>query len=183
MACQAITGDGGGVTIGSGLAGDPAVPEPASRYQPGKKAVSAKTYIVVTANIAQAIVDKIHAARSATGTPITPGLTTLADISGYQAKRRDAVCVSYRAYWVCGMPPPSSGGIAVASALGVLENFDLGAYKPVPDAEGGKPEVAGVHLVSEAERLAYADRDGLVPGCARWATRSTPRHCRAGSRR
>jgi len=113
--------------------------------------------------IAQAIVDKIRAVRGADGRPFTPGRTSLADVAGYQAKRRDPVCVAYRAHWVCGMPPPSSGGIAVAETLGVLESFDLAAYRPTSvDAEGGKPQVMGVHLVTEAERLAYADRDRYV---------------------
>ena len=61
------------------------------------------------------------------------------------------------------MSPPSSGGITVASALGVLENFDLSGYAPANrENEGGRPAVLGVHLVSEAERLAYADRDKYI---------------------
>jgi gamma-glutamyltranspeptidase/glutathione hydrolase len=113
--------------------------------------------------IAQAIVDEIRTSRSAGGAPITPGSTSVADVAGYQAKRRDPVCIAYRAHWVCGMPPPSSGGIAVAEALGVLESFDLATYGPTSvDADGGRPQVAGVHLVAEAERLAYADRDKYV---------------------
>ncbi len=61
------------------------------------------------------------------------------------------------------MPPPSSGGIAVALTLRILENFDMSLYPPKnPENEGGVPDVMGVHLVSEAERLAYADRDKYV---------------------
>lgn len=117
-----------------------------------------------TGAIAQAIVDKSSiTASAADGSPITPGKLTLTDLANYQAKRREPICTTYRAYWVCGMPPPSSGGITVASALGVLENFNLGLYKPTAlDLEGGKPQVLGVHLVSEAERLAYADRDKYI---------------------
>jgi gamma-glutamyltranspeptidase/glutathione hydrolase len=117
-----------------------------------------------TGPIAQAIVDKINITKHAqTGAAITPGKTTMADLAAYQAKRRDAVCTTYRAYWVCGMGPPSSGGITVAQALGVLENFNLSLYGPTAlDLEGGKPSVFGVHLVSEAERLAYADRDKYI---------------------
>ena len=117
-----------------------------------------------TGPVAEGIVAKIKA--SSGGNPvvaITPGLTELSDLANYRAKRRDPVCTTYRAYWVCGMSPPSSGGIAVASALGILENFDLASHKPTAiDIEGGKPTVMGVHLVSEAERLAYADRDKYV---------------------
>lgn len=117
-----------------------------------------------TGPIAQAIVDKIGVTTNvATGAAITPGRTTLADLAAYQAKKRDPVCTTYRAYWVCGMSPPSSGGLAVAQSLGILENFNLGLYPPTAlDLEGGKPQVQAVHLVSEAERLAYADRDRYV---------------------
>ena len=119
---------------------------------------------LLTGPIGQAIVAKINATTNvATGAAITPGRTTLADLAAYQAKRRPAVCTTYRAYWVCGMGPPSSGGIAVAQSLGILENFNLGLYAPTAvDLEGGKPTVFGVHLVSESERLAYADRDKYV---------------------
>lgn len=116
--------------------------------------------------IAQAIVNKAQQSvgDDAAKTPITPSLMTLNDLSNYQAKKRDAICFTYRSqYHVCTMPPPSSGGIAVAQTLGILENFDLASYTPTqPENEGGVPSVMGVHLVSEAERLAYADRDKYV---------------------
>ena len=110
--------------------------------------------------LAQDIVDEIA---DTTG-GITPGQTTLADLAAYRSKKREAICTTYRAqYVVCGMPPPSSGGLAVAQTLGVLENFDLAALKPTAlDSNGGKPSVLGVHLVAEANRLAYADRDKYV---------------------
>ncbi|KQP19760.1 gamma-glutamyltransferase family protein [Pseudorhodoferax sp. Leaf267] len=119
-----------------------------------------------TGPIAQAIVDKVAQAvgDDAARTPITPGLMTLADLSGYKAKKRDPACTTYRAtYYVCAMAPPSSGGIAITQALGILENFPLSFYPPTnPTVEGGVPSVMGVHLVSEASRLAYADRDKYV---------------------
>lgn len=109
--------------------------------------------------VAQDIVDEVA---DTTG-GITPGVTTLADLTAYQAKKREAVCTTYRIWWVCGMPPPSSGGLAVAQTLGILEAFDLSLNKPTAlDINGGKPTANGVHLVSEAERLAYADRDKYV---------------------
>ena len=118
---------------------------------------------IMTGPIAQDIVAKIATTTAVDGSPITPGKTTLADLAAYQAKKRDPVCTTYRSYWVCGMGPPTSGGITVASALGILENFNLELHKPTAiDLEGGKPTVIGVHLISEAERLAYADRDKYV---------------------
>ena len=109
--------------------------------------------------LAQDIVDEIA---DTTG-GITAGQTTLADLTNYRSKKREAICTQYRIWWVCGMPPPSSGGLAVAQTLGVLENFDLSLNKPTDmDDNGGKPTAFGVHLVSEAQRLAYADRDRYV---------------------
>jgi gamma-glutamyltranspeptidase/glutathione hydrolase len=116
-----------------------------------------------TGPIAQAIVDKIAATSGADGSVMTSGRTTLADLAAYEAKKRAAVCTTYRSWWVCGMGPPSSGGITVASTLGILENFSLAQLKPTDvDLYGGKPTLMGVHLVAEANRLAYADRDKYI---------------------
>ncbi len=118
-----------------------------------------------TGDVARDIVDEI--ARDAAGVhaagPLTPGLTTLADLSGYVARKREPVCIDYRTYRVCGMGPPSSGAIAVSQTLGILENFGMNAFGPGEvDLHGGKPSLTGVHLVSEAQRLAYADRNKYV---------------------
>jgi gamma-glutamyltranspeptidase/glutathione hydrolase len=119
-----------------------------------------------TGEIAKAIVAKVGqtVGDDTAATPITPGLMTLADLSGYKPKKRDPACTTYRStYFICSMAPPSSGGIAITQALGILENFPLSFYPPTnPSNEGGVPSVMGVHLVSEASRLAYADRDKYV---------------------
>ncbi|RSN77025.1 gamma-glutamyltransferase [Acinetobacter haemolyticus] len=116
--------------------------------------------------IAQKIVEKAGqvVGDDSARTPITPSLMTLQDLSNYQVKKRTPICTTFRdRYYVCTMPPPSSGGIAVAQTLGILESFDMAKYPPKnPENEGGVPDVMGVHLVSEAERLAYADRDKYV---------------------
>ncbi|BAD58445.1 putative gamma-glutamyltranspeptidase [Nocardia farcinica IFM 10152] len=93
----------------------------------------------------------------------TPGLLSTADLAGYQVKKRTALCSAYRAHEICGMPPPSSGGSTVAATLGILENFDLAALGPQEvDRDGGTPRAEAVHLIAEAERLAYADRNKYV---------------------
>ncbi len=74
-----------------------------------------------------------------------------ADIDAYTAKLRDPVCASYRTYKVCGMGPPSSGGVAVAQILGQLERFDLAALGP--------DSPTFWHLFLESQRIAYADRE------------------------
>lgn len=110
-----------------------------------------------------AIADEIVDAVADTSGGRTPGLITREDLAGYSVKMREALCSPYRGKDICGMPPPSSGGIAVAATLGMLEHFAMADHKPSDiDRNGGRPSVMGVHLVSEAERLAYADRDKYV---------------------
>ncbi|TFW17782.1 gamma-glutamyltransferase [Duganella callida] len=92
--------------------------------------------------------------------PTNPGELTAADIAGYRAKERDPVCSDYKQWTVCGAPPPSSGGIAIAQMLGILEVKDISPYKP--QLNGGQLSADGIHLFSEAGRLAYADRDRYV---------------------
>lgn len=82
----------------------------------------------------------------------TPGARgmTASDIENYQSKQREPVCSAYRGYKICGMGPPSSGGIAVSQMLGQLERFDLSALGP--------NSAKTWHLLLESQRLAYADR-------------------------
>jgi gamma-glutamyltranspeptidase/glutathione hydrolase len=92
--------------------------------------------------------------KEVTGSPLQPGRMSLADIAGYQAKEREPVCAPYRRWRVCGMGPPSSGGIAVLQMLRLLERFDL--------AKAAPGSVEAVHLFAQAGRLAFADRDRYV---------------------
>ncbi len=78
------------------------------------------------------------------------GDLTLDDLASYEALLRDAVCADYRGWRLCGPPPPSSGGIAVLQILGMLGHFDLPAMAP--------NSAEAIHLITEASRLAFADR-------------------------
>ena len=98
-----------------------------------------------------AIAERIIAAVA--NAPGRPGTLSAADLAGYAAKERPAVCTSYRRYWICGMPPPSSGGLATAMTLSLIEPFDLGRAPLNPSA---------LHVIAQAQRLAYADRDRWV---------------------
>ncbi|MGH3726996.1 MAG: gamma-glutamyltransferase family protein [Mycobacterium sp.] len=110
-----------------------------------------------------AIAEDIVAAAADTASGRTPSLMTTADLSGYIAKKREPLCTTYRDHEICGMPTPSSGGIAVAATLGILQNLPMASYRPTDiDPDGGTPTVDGVHYIAEAERLAYADRDKYV---------------------
>jgi gamma-glutamyltranspeptidase/glutathione hydrolase len=95
--------------------------------------------------IAEAIVAAVR------GHPANPGGMTAADLAAYAPVRREAVCAPYRAWRVCGFPPPSSGGVAVGQILGLLAHFDLASLDP----NGAD----AAHLLAEAGRLAFADRN------------------------
>jgi len=87
---------------------------------------------------------------AATRTPAHPGLLTPEDLARYRVIERAAVCAPYRGHEVCGMGPPSSGGVAVAQILGMLEPFDLAALGP--------QDLTARRLMGDATRLAFADR-------------------------
>ncbi len=125
--------------------------------------------------IAQAIVDKVQRH------PGNPGQLTMADMAGYQPKKRQAMCTDYtastgKAYAICGFPPPSSGAIAVAQILGLLRNTPAHTMQPVSLADGRVincittpcpgdipgapvgPSATWLHYYFEASRLTFADR-------------------------
>ncbi len=86
-----------------------------------------------------------------TNNVIRPGGMTLEDLANYEARTTTALCSPYRQRRVCGPRPPSSGGIAVQQILGILEAFDVPALTDDP--------VQSIHLLAEASRLAFADRN------------------------
>ena len=81
---------------------------------------------------------------------VRPGDLSLDDLARYEAKERAPVCGAYRDTRVCGMGPPSSGGVAVLELLGMLEKTEFDRAAPGSEL--------AVHLFAEAGRLAYADR-------------------------
>lgn len=125
--------------------------------------------------IAQAIVDKVQKH------PTNPGKMTLADLAGYQPKKRAPLCHDYRAqnkdYRVCGFPPPSSGAIAVGQILGILNNTPAATFP----LQNGLPSADWLHLYTEASRLAFADRgqylgdpDFVQPPAGSWMSLLAP---------
>lgn len=100
--------------------------------------------------IAEAIVAAVKAA------PIAAGDMTLADLAGYQAKERPPVCFAYRAYKICGMGPPSSGMLTVGQILKLMEPLTAAV------ADGGRPGVKDMHVMAEAGKLAFADRNRYI---------------------
>lgn len=98
--------------------------------------------------IAKKIVEKVQ--KSA----ISPGLLSLDDMKSYQAIERDSVCGPYHQYKICGMAPPSSGGISVIQILAQLQSFELAQYPP--------NSLHAIHLLTQSSRLAFADRNKYI---------------------
>ena len=94
-----------------------------------------------------AVAEQITAAvRGATD---NPGYLSAEDLARYRVIERPAVCAEYRDHDVCGMGPPSSGGLTVGQILGMLNNHDLSA---------GPEDADNWRLIGDASRLAFADR-------------------------
>ncbi|MDP5064993.1 MAG: gamma-glutamyltransferase [Haliea sp.] len=78
------------------------------------------------------------------------GLISAADLAGYRAVEREPVRGTYQQYEIISTPPPSSGGIHIIQILNILEGYDLQAM--------GHNSAAYIHHLTEAMKLAYADR-------------------------
>ena len=127
--------------------------------------------------VAQAIVDKVR------NHPTNPGQMTLADLSGYQPRKREPLCHDHavqpqKVYRLCGFPPPSSGVIAIGQMLGILQNTQGAA---LPLGADGQPSADWLHFYTEAARLAFADRaqyvadpDFVPPPAGSWMSLLSP---------
>ena len=117
---------------------------------------------LLTGPVAQAIVSKVQ------GHATNPGKLAMSDLANYQPKKRDPICSDYSAnkqnYRLCGMPPPSSGAIAIGQILGIMNNTPAATLAlvtgsgGVPGTVGPTPSADWLHLYTEASRLAFADR-------------------------
>ncbi|MDO5654326.1 MAG: gamma-glutamyltransferase family protein, partial [Brachymonas sp.] len=106
--------------------------------------------------VAQAIVNKVR------NHPTNPGGLTMTDMANYRAKLRQPLCFDYvvavKTYEICGMPPPSSGALAIGQILGILNHTQAGQLP----LHQGLPSADWLHLYTEASRLAFADRGQYV---------------------
>ncbi|KFN44936.1 gamma-glutamyltransferase [Arenimonas oryziterrae] len=73
---------------------------------------------------------------------------TTSDLAGYRVKERMPIRFKYRDWDVVTAPPPSSGGVALAEILQMLEGWDLAKLD----------EPHRIHILTEAMRRAYRDR-------------------------
>jgi gamma-glutamyltranspeptidase / glutathione hydrolase len=106
-----------------------------------------------TGAVAESIVERIRAHER-------PGNMTVEDIKGYpnQDFTTEAMCNEWRAYLICGFPPPSSGHIAIMQMLGIMEHL----VTPETGFEDGTPTAAWLHQYLEAAKLAFADRNQYI---------------------
>lgn len=82
------------------------------------------------------------------------GTLSAQDFSYYVVRKRQPVCGPYRGFIVCSMGEPSSGGLTILQALGMLERFPLG--------EWGVESPKSWHVIAEASRFAFADRNQYI---------------------
>lgn len=82
------------------------------------------------------------------GTRAAGGIWTMEDLANYTVKERMPITTTYQGYELITAPPPSSGGIAIAQMLNLIEAYDIDEMS----------EVERTHLLSEAMRRAYRDR-------------------------
>ncbi len=83
---------------------------------------------------------------------INPGYLRENDFKNYQVNTGELICLLYRKeYQVCSVSSANFGSITLLQILGILENFDLAKYQP--------QSKEAIHIISEASRLAYADRN------------------------
>ncbi|MGI3169145.1 gamma-glutamyltransferase [Pseudooceanicola sp. C21-150M6] len=86
-----------------------------------------------------------------------PGRLTGWDMRNYLVKERPPTCAEFLDYDVCGMGPPSSGGITVAQILGLSATADA-----TRDQTSAEPALDTATLFGNASRLAFADRGRYI---------------------
>ena len=78
------------------------------------------------------------------------GIITQKDLNGYKPVWRKPIVQSYKNFQIIGMPPPSSGGIALAQLMGMVQKYPLSKWGVTSDST--------VQLMIESERRVFADR-------------------------
>jgi len=78
------------------------------------------------------------------------GIITLEDLRKYETVWREPITFNYKGLKIISMAPPSSGGVALAQIMKMIEDFPIKEY--------GHNNIKTVQVLTEAERRAYADR-------------------------
>jgi gamma-glutamyltranspeptidase/glutathione hydrolase len=113
---------------------------------------------LMTGDLARAMTTKVQQHTS------NPGTLSEQDLAAYRPVVREPLCFDYtvvttaKDYRICGMPPPSSGTLAIGQILGLLQHTPAGTLA----LQNGVPSADWLHLYTEASRLAFADRAQFV---------------------
>jgi gamma-glutamyltranspeptidase/glutathione hydrolase len=78
------------------------------------------------------------------------GIITLEDLKNYKSRWLTPITSRFKDYKIICMPPPSSGGLVLVQLLKSVEPYDLRGW--------GRNSAKAIHLYTEAERRAFADR-------------------------
>ncbi len=89
------------------------------------------------------------------------GDQTIEDLRGYTVREIKPLRFGFCGYEIVGMPPPSSGGVAMGQILGLLERWNFRGYRDEPFGWRPAGFGPGTHLLAESFKHAFADR-------ARW---------------
>jgi gamma-glutamyltranspeptidase / glutathione hydrolase len=81
------------------------------------------------------------------------GLLTAQDLAAHTADWVEPIATTYRGVELCEMPPSTQGLVAL-EMLNILEGFDLAAM--------GHNSADYLHVVSEAKKIAFADRGAYL---------------------
>ncbi len=120
-------------------------------YADALRLIAANPRAMYDGELANAIIEQVQQSPRA-------GALQHSDLAAYTPLRLKALCQGYSSYTLCG-PPPASSWVAVGQIMGILDH--------APEfAEGGANNPSNWTLFSEAQRLAYADRDHYVADAA-----------------
>jgi gamma-glutamyltranspeptidase/glutathione hydrolase len=108
--------------------------------------------------LGQAVVDEARHPSTKPGVSVLSGQLTLADLQAYQALIKAPITSQYKGFDVYGMPVPSSGGIAVAEILNLVEAYEKKAGTSLSSLD----DAGYLHWFSEASAMAFADRNRYV---------------------
>ena len=108
----------------------------------------ANTLEMIAATNAKGFYQGEFANQLASGVKSAGGIWEVEDLSNYKLLEREPIRTEYRGMTITSAAPPSSGGIALATMLNILEGYDL----------EGIASAQRKHLIIEAMRRAYRDR-------------------------
>jgi gamma-glutamyltranspeptidase/glutathione hydrolase len=123
-------------------------------WKPGQRLVQtdlARSLSLIAKNGATAFYSGPIAAKIVAASKAGGGILARGDLAAYKARELKPLECDYRGYHLISAPPPSSGGVVLCETFNILEGYPIG--------ELGFHSAAGTHILTEALRRAYHDRN------------------------